>query len=241
MKRLSSPELSPDGRTAAIVVQEWSVDKNKPTSNIWLVPVAGDEPRKLTTAQASDGSPTWSPDGTRIAFVSKRGEDKVAGLYVIPTDGGEAEKVLELPFALSNPRWMPDSKSVLVATTTIPQLVGKWSEADIAAMEKAIKRRTDAKMTAKVTEDRAYRYWDHWLTDTLANRLLLVNTATKEFKDLTPKWDRLFQPSGGVDYDLSPDGTQVAVSLNSTPPPYRDNPNNDVYWCLPTAPATCGM
>ncbi|MBK6830633.1 MAG: PD40 domain-containing protein [Flavobacteriales bacterium] len=204
VKRLSSPELSPDGRTAAIVVQEWSIEKNKPTSNIWLVPVAGGEPRKLTTAQAGDGSPTWSPDGTRIAFVSKRGEDKVAALYVIRTDGGEAEKILELPFALSDPRWMPDGKSVIMATTCIPGLVGKWSKDDIAAMEKEIKRRTDSKMTAKVTEDRHYRYFDRWLTDTVANRLVRVDLATRACTDLTPKWDRPFQPSGNVDYDLSP-------------------------------------
>lgn len=229
MKRLSNVELSPDGRTAAVVVQEWNVEKNKPTANIWLVPVAGGEPRRLTTAQAPDGSPTWSPDGTRIAFVSKRGEDKAAGLYVIRTDGGEAEKILELPFSLSNPRWMPDGQRVIMATTCIPRLVGSWAKANIAAMEKEVKRRTDAKMTAKVTEDRTYRYWDHWITDTVSNRLLLVHTGTKEFKDLTPKWDRLFQLGGGVDYDLSPDGKQVAITLNSTPPPYRDSPNNDVY------------
>lgn len=229
MKRLSSVELSPDGRTAAFVVQEWSVDKNKSTSNIWMVPVTGGEPRKLTTAQASDGSPTWSPDGSRIAFVSKRGEDKAAALYVIRTDGGEAEKILELPFALSNPRWMPDGNGVVLATTCIPSLVGTWTKDNIAAMEKEMKRRTDTKMTAKVTEDRAYRYWDHWLTDTVANRLLLVNTTTKDFKDLMPKWDRLFQVSGGVDYDLSPDGKHVALVLNTTPPPYTGSLNNDVY------------
>ncbi|MEO8588804.1 MAG: S9 family peptidase [Flavobacteriales bacterium] len=233
MKRLSSPELSPDGRTAAVVVQEWNVDKNKSTSNIWLVPVAGGEPRKLTTAQAGDGSPVWSPDGGRIAFVSKRSEDQAAALYVIRTDGGEAEKVLELPFALSNPRWMPDGQRVIMATTCIPTLVGSWTKADIAATEKESKRRKDSKMTAKVTEDRQYRYFDHWLTDSLANRLLLVNTATKEFKDLTPKWDRLFQSSGTVDFDLSPDGLQVALVLNTTPPPFSGFPNNDVY-LLPT-------
>ena len=175
MKRLNSPELSPDGRTAAIVVQEWSIDKNKSTSNIWLVPVAGGEPRRLTAAQAADGSPVWSPDGTRIAFVSKRGEDQVAALYVIRTDGGEAEKVLELPFALSNPRWMPDGQRLVMATTCIPRLVGSWTKENIAAMEKELKSRKEPKMTAKVTEDRVYRFFDHWLTDTLANRLLVVH------------------------------------------------------------------
>ncbi len=229
MKRLSNVELSPDGCTAAFVVQEWNVDKNKPTANIWLAPVAGGEPRKLTTAQASDGAPTWSPDGSRIAFVSKRGEDKVAGLYVIRTDGGEAEKVLELPFALSNPRWMPDGQHVIVATTCMPLLVGNWSKENIAAMEKELKRRKETKMTAKVTEDRMYRYFDHWITDSLASRLLLVNTATKAFTDLTPGWDRLFQNSGTVDFDLAPDGAHVALVLNTTPPPYSGFLNNDVH------------
>ncbi|MBL7984256.1 MAG: S9 family peptidase, partial [Flavobacteriales bacterium] len=229
MKRLSSVDLSPDGRTAAVVVQEWSIEKNKSTSNIWLVPVVGGEPRRLTTAQASDAAPTWSPDGTRIAFTSKRGEDKVSALYVIRTDGGEAEKVLELPFAISNPRWMPDGKRVVAATTCIPSLTGTWTKDNIAAMEKEIKRRAEAKMTAKVTEDRTYRYFDHALTDTIANRLLLVDLGTKEFKDLMPTWNRLFQQSGTVDYDLSPNGALVAVTLNSTPPPFSTGMNNDVY------------
>jgi dipeptidyl aminopeptidase/acylaminoacyl peptidase len=229
MKRLSNPELSPDGRTAAFVVQEWSVEKNKSTSNIWLVPVAGGEPRRLTTAQAADGSPVWSPDGTRIAFVSKRGEDKAVALYVIRTDGGEAEKILELPFAITNPRWMPDGKSLIAATTCIPRLVGNWGKEDILAMEKEIKRRTDSKMTAKVTEDRHYRYFDHWLTDTVASRLLRVDLATRTCTDLTPKWDRLFQSSGTVDFDLSPDGVHVALTINSTPPPYTGFLNNDIH------------
>src|SRR3954469_294078 len=38
-KRLGGPALSPDGTTAAFTVQEWSIEKNKSTSNLWLVEV----------------------------------------------------------------------------------------------------------------------------------------------------------------------------------------------------------
>lgn len=41
IKRVGSPALSPDGRQAVFTVQEWSVEKNKSTTNLWLVPVEG--------------------------------------------------------------------------------------------------------------------------------------------------------------------------------------------------------
>ena len=233
VKRLGSPALSPDGKTVVFTVQEWSIEKNKSTSNLWLVDTAGGAPRRLTNGAASDGSPAWSADGMRLAFTSKRGDDEAASLYVMRTDGGEAEKILELPFGISAPKWLPDGSGLVVVTTVIPELAGALTKADLAAMKKEIKRRKDAKMTAKVTENRQFRYFDHYITDSAANRLLVVTLATKEFKDLTPKWDRLFTVSGEVSYDLAPDGKWVALSINTTPPPYRDFPNHDVY-LLPT-------
>jgi dipeptidyl aminopeptidase/acylaminoacyl peptidase len=229
MKRLGSPALSPDGKTAVFTVQEWSIEKNKSTTNLWLIDVAGGTPRRLTTASAPDGSPAWSPDGTLIAFVSKRGDDENAALYVMRTDGGEPEKILELPYAVSDPKWMPDSQGVIVATSVIPELAGAMGRADLAAMKKEAKRRKDSKMTAIVTENRQYRYWDHNLADNLADRLVLVNLMTKELKDLTPKWDRLFVNSGEFTYDISPDGKAVALNVNSTPPPYSGFLNEDIY------------
>lgn len=229
MKRLGAPTLASDGKTVAFTVQEWSIEKNKSATNLWFMPVAGGEPRRLTRADTTDASPAWSLDGKRIAFISKRGDDENAALYVIAVDGGEAEKILELPQAVASPRWLPDGKSVLVTTTVIPQPAGALKKGNLDAMKKELKRRKESKMTAKVTEDRQYRYFDKWLTDQLASRLLKVDVSTKEFVDLTPASNQLFVMSGENSYDISPDGKWVALVMNSTKPPYREEHNLDVY------------
>jgi dipeptidyl aminopeptidase/acylaminoacyl peptidase len=227
VKRVGAPALSPDGRRAVFSVQDWSIEKNKPTASLWLVDVATGATRRLTSG-TSDGAPAWSHDGTRIAFLAKRGEDEAAALYVIPVAGGEAEKLVELPWGIAAPAWLPDGKGIVFATQVIPELAGGFAKADLAAMKKEAKRRKESKMTAYASEYRQYRFFDRNLTDNLANRLLKVDLDSKALTDLTPKYDRLFAPSGEVRFDVAPDGRHVAVSMNSIPPPYAEQPNSDI-------------
>ena len=233
VKRVGAPALSPDGRRAVVSVQEWSIEKNKPSASLWLVDVADGRTRRLTAGNSSDGAAAWSHDGRRIAFVSKRGEDEAAALYIIPIDGGEAEELVELPWGVSAPAWLPGDAGIVLATQVIPELAGKFAKADLAAMKKEAKRRKDSKMTAYASEYRQYRWFDRNLTDNLANRLLKIDVASKALTDLTPKYDRLFMPSGEVRFDIAPDGRHIALALNSVPPPYATQPNNDIV-LLPT-------
>jgi dipeptidyl aminopeptidase/acylaminoacyl peptidase len=107
---VGDPRLHPDGRTVAYVV--WWIDREENTYGgaIWVASTDGSvAPRQLTSGDGRDGSPRWSPDGRRLAFVSKRGDDKAAQLYVLPYEGpGELRRLTSLREDVAEPVWSPD-------------------------------------------------------------------------------------------------------------------------------------
>ena len=94
---VSDPRLRPGGGEVAYVV--WSIDgeENEYRQSIWLAPTDGSgAPRRLTSGD-NDAQPRWSPDGDRLAFVAKRGDEKARRqLYVMPMGGGEAQCLTDL-------------------------------------------------------------------------------------------------------------------------------------------------
>jgi Tol biopolymer transport system component len=63
------------------------------------------EPLRLTDSPGDDSHPTWSPDGTCIAFESR--SDGELGLYVMPADGSGLTKLAEEVVSGSGPSWSP--------------------------------------------------------------------------------------------------------------------------------------
>ena len=107
---VSEARMSPDGRRVAFVVTTLSEERDQYLSNVWTVAVDGGAPRRLTSGDKRDGAPRWSPDGTRLAFVSERPGQKRPQLYVMPTDGGEAVRLTEAAPGVADPVWSPDGR-----------------------------------------------------------------------------------------------------------------------------------
>ena len=80
------PTFSPDGRTIAFVrVKEAFI------SDLYVVPFAGGEARRLTFDNLTIEGLDWTPDGSEIVFSSRRGGRQ--SLWRIPANGGDAERV----------------------------------------------------------------------------------------------------------------------------------------------------
>ncbi len=112
---VSDAQLSPDAKQ--VVGVETTIqqpdDKEKPPeykSQLVLYSV-GEKPRRLTY-NGSNTQPRFSPDGTRLAFVSKRGDEDKPQLYVIPLDGGEAQVLTELKAGVGEIAWHPSGEKV---------------------------------------------------------------------------------------------------------------------------------
>jgi Tol biopolymer transport system component len=102
-----SPVLSPDGKLIA-----YASDRAGETGlDIWVQQLAyGANPIRLTRDVADEGSPEFSPDGSRVVFES---EKDGGGIYIMPALGGEQRLVISGPY--SRPRFSPDGMWLAVS------------------------------------------------------------------------------------------------------------------------------
>ncbi|MGC0416475.1 serine hydrolase [Embleya sp. AB8] len=210
------PSISPDGTQVVYTLVGVDADADRNTRSLWRVPTSGGEPARLTEGPA-DGSPDWSPDGTRVAFL--RAVDGPPQLWVLPADGGEARQLTRLPLGAGRPVWSPDGSRIAFAA--VVDMHAAPDEDDAARTARA---------SAPLVIDRLdYQIDGAGLLGTLRSHLHVVDLDAATVTQLTegdwhagePAWSpdgRRLAFSAGRDPDADITGKSAAYILDPTTP-----------------------
>ena len=208
--RVQEPQLSPDGKTVAFTVQTVDIEKNIKPKQIYTVPLMGGSPRQITLQGADNERPQWSPDSSRIAFISDRGGS--AQVWIMNADGSNARQITNLSTEAGGVLFSPDGKK-LVFTSSV------YSDCpDDACNKGRLEAEKNNKVKARSYTTLLYRHWTEWQTKRRSH-LMVVDTDGGLVKDLTPG-DREVPPfslGGPDDYAISADSKEVCYSMNADP------------------------
>lgn len=104
------PQISADGKTVAYVRNSYDIMTDRAKRAIWTIDVASGAHSPLVAGVGSYGSPRWSPDGKRLAYVST--EEGRPQLFVRWMGTGEAVRVASLPQSPGSIAWSPDGQTI---------------------------------------------------------------------------------------------------------------------------------
>ena len=198
MHRVSEAQISPHGKLVAYTLTTPDMEANRNAGNIWIVPIAGDEPLQLTQS-GRDSSPVWSPDGKTIAFLSARSGD--SQVYLLSMDGGEPKQITKISTGVDIVKWSPDGKTIAFTSGVYPDCK------DDACNKKRAEEREKDKVKAHVAEHLLYRHWTHWNDGKRSHLFVTAADGSGTPRDLT----------AGAEYDVPPDQRGGAEDINFSP------------------------
>jgi dipeptidyl aminopeptidase/acylaminoacyl peptidase len=230
LRRISDPDVSPDGRRLAFTLRTDDLHANKGHTSIWLLDTAkrGAEPRALTTDESHDGGAVWSHDGEFIYFLSAR--SGTAQVWRMTTSGGAPVQVTNLPVDVGSFRVAPTGDRLLVSLEVFRDCD------DLACTKQRLETAAKSMATGVLYDHLFVRHWDAW-ADGRRSQLFSIALDAGGVAQAAPvnltagiDGDVPGKPFGGrEDYAFSPDGKQVVFSVRIAGASEPWSTNFDLY------------
>ncbi len=138
--RVSDPQISPDGRSIALVLARPDYDEDLYQRELVLVDVASGARRVLSRDRKGVSYPRWSPSGDRIAFLARvalpapkgaqaiqavradrSGREELSQVFVLAMNGGDAQRITSAPNGVAQFAWGPDGRQIAFVTPDDPE------------------------------------------------------------------------------------------------------------------------
>ncbi|HEX4387113.1 MAG TPA: S9 family peptidase [Steroidobacteraceae bacterium] len=211
LKRVSDPQVSPDGRYVAFVERDTDMEANKGRTSLWLLDLksAAATPRRLTGGAQNDISPRWGHDPRTLYFLSTRSGSSQIWRLTLGT--GSAERVSDYPLDVGSLKVAPRGDHLALSLEVFPDC------ATLQCTRERLDRDAKSKATGRLYERLFIRHWGTWSEGTRSHLFtatvragtvgLPVDVSKGMDADIPSK------PFGDDhDYDFSPDGKRLVFS-----------------------------
>ncbi len=229
LKRVSDPQVSPDGRHAVFVLRETDMEANRGRTDLWLLELGDPRAmsRRLTQHPAADSSPRWAADSRTLYFLSTR--SGASQVWRISLDGGEAQQVTNYPLDVGSFKVSPRGDRIAVTLDALPEC------ADLKCSADRLAQRGKAKASGRVYDELFVRHWDTWKDGTRSS--LYTAPLGADLTAGTPvnvsgsiRANVPSKPFGGdEEYAFSPDGSRLVFSARIADRGEAWSTNFDLY------------
>ena len=198
--------LSPDGERVAYQISWADANARQTRNRIVVRRLLDPEPVEPTGGVQRDRNPEWSPDGRKIAFISKVGA--ADQLFVIDANAsGPAQQLSSVNDGVGLPKWSPDGKRIAFLGAVLSDPDAIIDDPRPPESRDQLRRAP----VARVVRTLDYKHDGRGYVDGRHHHLFVVSATGGDLKQLTTgAWDV-------TDFDWSPDSARIVVAGNAEP------------------------